>query len=184
LRLPVRVQIDAVSLSATIGSRISFAPAMPDIEDGLAEVQRAMAGAERGSDAYAALRLRKARIEARAARQRREALHEWTTAIVSQASEIVVARPKSVREATKSGHGDEGNWGASTALKAEFNRAVLDMAPAMVCQMFAYKAAEAGIPYSEEFHDGLDVGNAVVSARKEVRRTRRVIKKEKEITNV
>jgi putative transposase len=178
-REALTVQIGIIGAFAVVnGARVMAAsvrvPAAPDV----AAIQERMAETDRRTPEYRRLRMAKARIEAKVARRRREALHVWTTGLVGRASEIVLVRPKSVSRDTASGRGDAQNWGAAVATKAALNRHVLDQAPAMVAQMFKYKCEEAGIPFRECSHDDLDVGRLVVLNRKAARRVRKTIKEE------
>ena len=183
-REPVEIRFDLIDSFATVdGTDIPIWA----IGDGLdfeaweariADLQRRMAEEKRGSDDYCRLRTEAARLQAKLARKRKDALHKWTTRIVRRASEIVVVRPP-IKEATASGRGNEKSWGANVELKARFNRAILDQAPAMAVDMLAYKAAEAGIPYREAASTELMVGNLAVRNKKQLRRTYRAIKQEK-----
>ncbi|ORE90677.1 ORFB of an IS200/IS605 insertion sequence family IS1341 group [Stappia sp. 22II-S9-Z10] len=142
-----------------------------------AEVQREMAPLKRGSDDWRECAERLSRLSAKTARRRREALHVWTTSLVRQASRVSVIRPASIKHDTASGRGDERSWGAAVETKAEMNRAVLAQAPGMVLQMLAYKAAEAGIEYSETAAPTLAVGTDTVRTAKATRRARREARK-------
>jgi putative transposase len=149
----------------------------PGEDDQIEQLQRKMSELTKGSDAWHHTRRRKARIQGRQRRRRREKLHEWTTALVAGASEIILITPESVRVATKSGRGDEKSWGAAVDFKAEINRIVLDHAPAMAADMIRYKAGEAGISVRECTHSDLQVGDLVVANRKAERAVKRAIKK-------
>jgi hypothetical protein len=145
----------------------------------VAELQRKMDRCRRGSWRYRALRRRKAVIQARAARRRREMLHLWTTRNVATFGDITVIAPASIKEATKSGRGDERDPGAEVDLKAKINRRALDFAGASAVNMLVYKSAEARIRCDvirSEDHP-LYVGNALVEAAKSVRRADRSTKK-------
>lgn len=157
---------------------------LPQDRGEVEHLQQLMAKCRRGSEEYARLRMRKSRLEARRARQRKEALHEWTTAIIARASSVTVIKPASVKKATASAKGDEREWGAAVKTKAALNRHVLDQCVFMTAQMLKYKAEEAGIPYYECAHDDLVVGGELVKATKEVRRTRKVVQREKEALHV
>jgi putative transposase len=176
--MPVTVRFDLVDGFAVVNNRPVSPPPLVD-NDKIAALQQAMAKAPRGSDVYHALRRRKARLEARAARCRREYLHEWTTDVVRHASALTVIRPApSIKEATQSGRGSERAPGANVKLKAEFNRRLLEQSPSMAIAMLAYKAAEAGIDYQEAATTEAMVGNHAVTTAKALRRTRRTIRKE------
>ena len=70
------------------------------------------------------------RLSAHQARARREALHVWTTDITRSAARIVVIKPSSVKDATKSASGTVKDPGACVKDKQAFNRTVLEQAPA------------------------------------------------------
>lgn len=168
-----------VAITATIDDAPLPPPCLPpDTTREAATLQETMDGFARGSEDWHEWRIRKARVMARSKRQRREALHEWTTDIVRRARSITVYAPPSIRDATTSGKGDERNWGANVALKADFNRNVLDQAPAMVTQMLAYKAAEAGVEFSKAVDHQMTVGNSAVATAKALRRMRRAVERQ------
>lgn len=101
------------------------------------------ANCQRGSCRWRKLSARIARIQARAARQRKEALHRWTTEIVRTFSDLTVIAPP-VKEATKSAAGTKRDPGAAVKTVAKVNRKILSQAPAAAIAMLQYKAAEAG----------------------------------------
>lgn len=106
-------------------------------------------------------------------------LHLWTTRNVATFGDITVIAPASIKEATKSGRGDERDPGAEVDLKAKINRRALDFAGASAVNMLVYKSAEARIRCDvirSEDHP-LYVGNALVEAAKSVRRADRSTKK-------
>ena len=180
----IEVRFDLIDSFASInGEAVPMRVINPSVNDEsisrIVDLQRQMAEAKRGSAEYRDLRLEKARLEARAARRRREALHEWTTAIVRRAASLTVVRPP-VKEVTRTGRGHERDWGANVKLKAEFNRTVLDQAPSLAADMLTYKAAEVGIPYREAVATHLVIGNLAVRNRKQLRRTRRTVRQELE----
>jgi putative transposase len=140
-------------------------------------LQRRMATCKRGSQRYRRLRRLKARIEARAARQRRERLHVWTTAIARTFAELTIVSP-SIKETTRSGRGTERSHGAAVAVKAALNRHILAMAPATAVAMLEYKIAERG-GMAQVVRAGshpAELGNAIVSATQENRKLRRAIR--------
>lgn len=176
---PMVIRLGAVDCFATVDGRRMVGPGLDaGLADQVVDLQRQMAELRAARDwpAYHEAKRCKARLEAKAMRRRREALHEWTTAIVAEANDLTVIVPASVKDATASGKGDSREWGAAVETKAQFNRRVLGQAPAAAAQMLRYKAAEAGIPYREAAHDELAVGNLVVAATKEVRKLKRSIK--------
>lgn len=79
-------------------------------------------------------------------RQRREHLHKWSTEIVRRSKKVIVTIPE-MKKDTRSTKGNDNKHGAFVRTKAEFNKRLLDMAPAMLAAMIEYKAEEAGIEY-------------------------------------
>jgi hypothetical protein len=120
--------------------------------------------------------MRVARLSARTARQRREAIHVWSSSIVRQASDITIIAPP-IKDSTKSGHGNQEDPGAAVDLVAETNRHILGYAPAMAIQMLEYKAAEAGIRCDvirknlTDHHDVARVVKTTRQARKAIKRS-------------
>jgi len=114
-------------------------------------------------------------MQTREARQRREALHEWSTALTRRFGEIELIAPKDIKEATKSAAGTERNHGAEVAFKAMLNRRMLSFAPAAAVQMLTYKAAEAGALFhlTETTDHIAHAGNAVVAVAKIARKAKR-----------
>ena len=140
---------------------------------------------KRGSYRWRQERRRVAKRKAREARQRKEALHLWTTRLIGCVSELTAVCPP-IRENTKSAKGNARNHGAAVKTVAMLNRHVLAQAPAMALQMLEYKAKEAGIQFtrvSPEEHN-LAAGQALVAATKAVRSTRRSVRIQKELTHV
>ena len=134
----------------------------------------------RGSEAHIAVAEKITLLSAKQARQRREALHVWTTEIIRGSSMIRIVKPPSIKSATVSGRGDAKDWGAAVEVKATLNRSILSMAPAMTIQRLEYKAKEAGIPI--EMLSAPEIaseGDAAIRVAKQVRRMNRAIKQEK-----
>jgi putative transposase len=138
------------------------------------DVQRAMSPVRRGSCRYRALKLRAARRQAKIARQRREALHRWTTGIATRFSSLTIISPP-ISEITRTGAGDRNDWGAAVDLKAQFNRHVLDQAPGAAIAMLEYKIAERGgaTRIVTPAEHKAEIGNLIVSATKLNRELRR-----------
>ena len=179
---PVRVVLDGIDCFARIDGRAIFAHELGlDADPRIELLSKRLSELARGTPDYAAVRRERSRLQSQEARRRREFLHEWTTGIVRRASAIELVRPRSVKAATESGSGDERQWGAKTAEKAEFNRTILAQAPATVAAMFRYKCAEAGIELHEIESDHLAVGNMVVQMAKADRRVRRELKQLAEV---
>jgi transposase len=129
---------------------------------------------KRGSCKDRRMKLRRARLSAREARQRRETLHLWTTGIARRFARLAIKSPP-LAEATKSGHGDAWQHGAMTDFKAALNRRVLDQAPGYAIQMLRYKIAERGGETELMELPDADVmtGNLVVQAAKTNRKLKR-----------
>ncbi len=119
-----------------------------------------------------------AKLKARIARMRKEALHKWSTEIVRNASDLTIVAPK-IKENTRSGRGTAENHGAQVGTIAELNKRVLGFAPSSAIQMLEYKASAAGIRCDvvrKEDHE-ISVGQDLKAAAVATRRTRRIIKK-------
>ncbi len=132
---------------------------------------------KRGSIRWRREKARAARLSAREARQRSEALHLWSSRIIAQASALEVTTPV-IKKETASGRGTAQKWGAAVRIKAELNRHILSMAPASAVQMLAYKAEEAGIEFVlvKDEAPVIAVGNDLVETTKVARRARRKLK--------
>jgi len=80
-----------------------------------------------------------------------------------------------LKQDTKSGRGDEYQYGAEVALKAALNRRVLDQAPGFAIAMLQYKIAERGgtteVSIAKEAPTA--IGNEIVVARKVSRKLKR-----------
>lgn len=173
------VRLDCLDCFAEVDGKRVYAFEIGLFEDANIErIQRRMSELDRSSEEYGRLRREKARRQAHEARRRREKLHEWTTALVRGSSKIELVIPSDVKEQTKSGRGNEKNWGAAVELKATMNRHVLSQAPAMVVQMLRYKAKEAGVELVERKSNHLAVGNQAVASTKAVRRLKSIIREE------
>lgn len=117
-----------------------------------------------------------ARLAARVARVRANALHVWSKRVVERASLLTVHKP-AVREATRTPRGDARAWGANVEVVSALNRRVLAFAPAMAAQMLEYKAKEIGIAVQvlEDRTSEIAVGAKLVAAGKAVRASQRAI---------
>ena len=122
---------------------------------------------------------RAARLTAKAARIRRESMHEWSTAIVACASDLTVIAPP-IKDGTKSPRGNEREWGASVDTVSKLNREILNKAPALAKQMLVYKAQESGIGLNviEDKEPGLAIGEKLVAAGKKLRKAKRALRKQ------
>lgn len=122
---------------------------------------------------------RAARLTAKAARIRRESMHEWSTAIVACASDLTVIAPP-IKDGTKSPRGNEREWGASVDTVSKLNREILNKAPALAKQMLVYKARESGIGLNviEDKEPGLAIGEKLVAAGKKLRKAKRALRKQ------
>lgn len=177
VRTPVQIELNCIDYLARVDGRPVHAfelglrdnPRIPALQTRLSELAH-------GSEERGAMRLALARACAKQARVRREALHEWTTALVRRASEIRLTVPAKIQHNTATGAGDATEWGAATRAKATFNRAVLSQAPALAIHMIKYKAAEAGVPLTVIEHDVLAPGNLMVATRRAARSVRRALK--------
>lgn len=120
-----------------------------------------------------------AKLKAKQARQRREALHLWATQIIRAASDVLVIAPE-IKQSTKSARGDERNPGAAVEPVAMLNRHILSQAPASAIQMLEYKAAEAGIQFARitPAEHAVNIGRELPKATKLARKARRILRKE------
>ena len=109
----------------------------------VAETQRKAARCKKGSVKWRKRMRRMARLKAKETRQRADWMHNTTTSLASDYSEIRVSDAM-VSEFTKSGRGSERRWGAAVKDKAKGNRAILDLAPANFISALEYKLAEGG----------------------------------------
>lgn len=161
--------------STPIGKAVGTTPASEDVGE-VAHLQQRMALLKRGSCRYRRLRKRKARREARTARQRREALHVWSTRIARDYETLTIIKPE-IKEATASGSGDMYEWGAANAIKAKLNRHVLDQAPATAIAMLEYKVAErrGSTTCIIDQQAPVLVGNLIVEATKATRKLRKAV---------
>jgi putative transposase len=114
------------------------------------------------------------RLLAKAARIRRNALHVWTSQLISVASDLTIITP-SIRQMTASARGDDKQWGANIEAVAHINRHILNQAPALARAMLEYKAAEAGIRCDVLANTSpkVAVGGDLNAAGKAVRKARR-----------
>lgn len=119
------------------------------------------------------------RLSAKAARIRSNALHVWSARVVRRADDLTIMAPL-VRQHTGTPRGDEKHWGAAVSEVSEINRNTLQQAPASAVQMLRYKAAEAGIRCDVVTDEAplIAVGSDLVTAGKQLRRARRVLRKE------
>lgn len=146
-------------------------------DHGIEGIQRRMARCTRGSNKYRKLKAIKARREAKVARRRREELHRLSTWITGAFGSLTIIKPTSIKEATKSGHGTVKDPGALTQVKADFNRRLLEQAPASFVMQLEYKTAEAGVGFEQIASDEVLIGNHLVSAGKAARKAKRISKR-------
>ena len=105
----------------------------------LATAQRMVARRTKGSRNRAKARLRVARLQAKFARRRKDALHKATTTIVKNHGVVVIEDLK-VRQMTKTRRGTVENPGTLVQKRANQNRSMLDVSPRMIRTMLEYKA--------------------------------------------
>ena len=70
-----------------------------------------------------------AKLYAKASRIARNALHCWTTDIISRASDLTIIAPDLQRQA-RTPRGNEQSWGSNIAVVSDLNRHVLGQCPA------------------------------------------------------
>ena len=105
----------------------------------LADAQRVVARRQKGSRNRVRARRRVARLQARYARRRKDALHKATTMIAKNHGVIVIEDLK-VAAMTKSGRGTVEDPGKLVQKQANRNRSLLDVSPRMIRTMLEYKA--------------------------------------------
>jgi putative transposase len=105
----------------------------------LATAQRTLARRTKGSRNRVKARLRVARLQAKFARRRKDALHKATTTIVKNHGVVVIEDLK-VRQMTKTGRGTLEAPGTLVQKRANQNRSLLDVSPRMIRTMLEYKA--------------------------------------------
>jgi putative transposase len=105
----------------------------------LATAQQTLSRRAKGSRNRAKGRLRVARLHAKFARRRKDALHKATTTIVKNHGVVVIEDLK-VREMTKTGRGTVETPGTLVQKWANENRSLLDVSPRMIRTMLEYKA--------------------------------------------
>jgi putative transposase len=105
----------------------------------LATAQRALARRTKGTRIRAKGRLRVARLQAKFARRRKDALHKATATIVKNHGVVVIEDLK-VRAMTGTGRGTVEAPGTLVPKRANENRSLLDVSPRMIRTMLEYKA--------------------------------------------
>jgi transposase len=157
--------------------RSDFAAIMR-FEQRVIEIQSQGDRHKRGSYRWRKSKQRIARIKARIARIRKEALHRWSTEIVSNASDITISAPP-LKENIRSGRGNVDKPGAQVETIAELNKRILGQAAGAAIAMLEYKAAAAGIRCDVvrlENHE-ISVGKDLKAAAVAQRKTKRIIKR-------
>jgi putative transposase len=104
-----------------------------------ADAQRVVARRTKGSRNRVKAQRRVARLQARYARRRKDAVHKATTMLANNHRVIVIEDLK-VAAMTKSGRGTTENPGKLVRRQANFNRSLLDVSPRMIRAMLEYKA--------------------------------------------
>jgi putative transposase len=105
----------------------------------IANAHRSLARRKKGSKNREKAKRKVARLQARYARRRKDALPKATTMIVKNHGVIVIEDLK-VREMTKTGKGTVENPGKLVQKQANQNRSLLDASPRMIRTMLEYKA--------------------------------------------
>jgi len=105
--------------------------------------QRALARCRRGSKRRRKVRERLALLQRRIANARSTYLHQVSAKLTREHAFIAVEKLK-VRNMTGSARGTADEPGTNVRQKAGLNRALLDVAPAMLVSFISYKAERAG----------------------------------------
>jgi hypothetical protein len=117
-----------------------------------------------------------ARLYAKAAQVRHNALHVWTTNIVRDSRMLVVHAPR-LEQHIASPRGNEKEWGANVKAVSQINRRALSYAAGKAVRMLVYKASEAGIRcdvITDETPD-IAIGEKLVAAGKKLRKLKRAL---------
>jgi putative transposase len=104
-----------------------------------ADAQRVVARRTKGSINRAKAQRRVARLQARYARRRKDAVHKATTMIAKNHGVIAIEDLK-IAAMTKSGRGTVENPGTLVQKRANQNRSLLNVSPRMIRTMLEYKA--------------------------------------------
>jgi hypothetical protein len=120
-----------------------------------------------------------AKLYAKASRITRNALHCWTTDLISRASDLTIIAPDLQRE-VRTPRGNERQWGSNIEVVSDLNRHVLGQSPGLAIQMLTYKAEEAQIRCDIVRDQAPSIGVAadLVTAGKRLRRAKRKLKQE------
>jgi putative transposase len=105
----------------------------------LGNAQRVVARRTKGSHNRAKAQRRVARLQARYARRRKDAVHKATTMIAKNHGVIVIEDLK-VKAMTKTGRGTVDTPGTLVQKRANENRSLLDVSPRVIRSMLEYKA--------------------------------------------
>lgn len=105
----------------------------------LAGAQRVVARRTKGSRNRAKARRKVARLQARYARRRKDAVHKAIT-IIAKNHGVIVIEDLKVKEMTKSGKSTIEAPGTLVRKRANENRSLLDVSPRMIRTMLEYKA--------------------------------------------
>lgn len=186
-RKPVTVEFDLIDGAAKINGKLEEADDLIDVAMMSADLDRMKSefdqhfphGRKR-TDEENEDRSREqseiSKLSAYLARRRKDFLHVWTARIVARASDLTIIAPPSIKEATRSAHGDKKNWGAAVEIVSALNRHILNYAPAAAIQMLKYKAAEAGIRCDVLSDDTANISHAgekLVASGKAIRKLQR-----------
>jgi putative transposase len=138
----VKIGIDlggAQSIVLSDGTKPDIPRMVAGDRNKLANAHRVIARRKKGSTNREKAKRRLARLHARYARRRKDALQKATTMIVKKHGVIVIEDLK-VKEITRSGKGTVENPGMLVQKKANQNRSLLDASPRMTRIMLGYKA--------------------------------------------
>jgi putative transposase len=133
----------ANTLTLSTGERMSLPRSLERIERRKRKAQRILARRKRGSQRYATQRARLARLQARAARIRKDWLHRASTDIAVRFGVVVVEALK-IRNMTASARGSVDEPGRHVRQKAGLNRSILAQGWYALEAMLAYKLEERG----------------------------------------
>ena len=143
---PPSVGVDrgvANTLTLSTGERLSLPGSLEMIERRRRKAQRIIARRKRGSRRYVQQRARLARLQARAARIRKDWLHRASTNIADRFG-IVVIEALKIKNMTASARGSLEQPGRNVRAKAGLNRSILEQGWHAFEVMLAYKLEERG----------------------------------------
>lgn len=134
------------------GTRFANPRNLPKYAGQMKRLQQRLARQRKGSNRRACTRRRIARLHARIAHCRREALHRVTTQIVHE-SQVIVAESLDVKGMTRSARGTRTCPGTGVKVKSGLNRSLLDASMAELLRQLEYKSRWYGRTFVQAARD-------------------------------